>query len=66
MTAYVICFDTICSGYTPVQDGTGQPIQYKTEAEALAEVKQDPEFYSDCFVCELSDIGHKTIYKGEK
>lgn len=36
-----------------------------TEAEAQAEIDSDPGFYEDCFICPLSDIGHKAIYTGE-
>lgn len=66
MTKFVICFDTICQGYQPVMEGD-QPARYDTEAEAQAELDSDPEFYGDdCFVCEETEIGHKTIFYGSK
>ena len=58
---YTICFDTICQGFQPVMCDD-KPIAFSTEAEALAEVESDPEFYEDCFVCTVDAIGHKTIY----
>lgn len=64
---HVICFDTICTGYSPVMTGDlkAVPLLFDTEAEAQKEIDDDPEFYDDCFVCLESDIGHKTIYRGE-
>lgn len=72
MTKWVICFDTICTGFQPVTDGTtspewpnGVPVRYKTRAAAQAEIDSDPEFYQDdSFVCKESEIGHKTIFTG--
>lgn len=67
---YTICYDTICDGFTPIMDydenDNATPCTYATEAEAQAEIDSDPEFYEDCFVCLLSDIGHKTIYTGKE
>jgi len=70
---WVICFDTICTGYAPVIEGAGidnpegTPCRYDTEAEAQAEIDSYPEFYEECFACEESEIGHKAIfYGGEK
>ena len=70
---WAICYDTICSGYTPVvidsgiDNPDGTPIEFDTEAEAQAEIDSDPEFYQDeCFPCLMSAIGHKTIYTGKE
>ena len=62
---FTICFDTICDGYTPVMCDE-LPIEFATEEEAEAEIKSDPEFYDECFVCPMSEIGHKTIYHSTK
>lgn len=66
---FTICFDTLCDGYTPIMDyapddpeQNGVPVSYDTEAEAQAEIDGDPEFYDDCFVCLLSEIGHKAFF----
>lgn len=64
MSKFTICFDTLCQGYQPVNFDS-EPCQFDTEAEAQAEIDSDPEFYEDCFICPLSDIGHKAIYTGE-
>lgn len=61
---FTICFDTICQGYAPITDGENLPVTFETEAEAQAELASDPEFYGDCFVCSLEEIGHKTIFTG--
>lgn len=61
-----ICFDTICQGYHPVTDGDNLPVEFMSEEEALKEIDDDPEFYDDCFACPMDEIGHKTIYFGEK
>ena len=68
MTQYTICFDTICDGFQPVEDikmidgrEVRSPIKFDTEDQAAAEIKSDPAFYEDCFVCRLDEIGHKTI-----
>jgi len=60
---WTICFDTICTGYQPVMYGD-KPIGFPTEKAATIELEDDPEFYEDCFVCEMSEIGHKTIFHG--
>lgn len=62
---FAICFDTICTGFAPITDGDNNPVQYETEQEAINELESDPEFYVDCFVCPIEDIGHKTIFTGE-
>lgn len=61
--AFIICFDTLCTGFQPVMEGD-EPCTYGSEAEAQAEIDSDPEFYEDCFVCPMSDIGRKAIYTG--
>jgi len=60
---WTICQDTICQGYSPIM-GDDKPVEYDTEAQAQAEIDDDPEFYEDCFPCKMSDIGHKIIYFG--
>lgn len=62
---FTICFDTLCQGYQPIMEDEN-PVTYATEAEAQAEIDADPEFYDECFVCPLADIGHKTIWHPEK
>ena len=62
---FTICFDTIYTGFTPVTDENNEPVQYNTKQEAQKEIDNDQEFYDDCFTCEISEIGHKTIYTGE-
>jgi hypothetical protein len=47
------------------QPGGGEvrkPVEYATRAAAELELQSDPEFYRDCFVCSLDEIGHKTIF----
>jgi len=64
---FTICFDTLCTGYEPVcieENGVRGPITFDTEAQAQAEIDSDPEFYHDCFICLLSDIGRKAIFYG--
>lgn len=63
---HTICFDTLCTGYAPITDGDGNPVEYASQAEAIRELESDIDFYDDCFVCELDDIGHKTIFYGSK
>lgn len=60
---FTICFDTICTGYQAIQDENG-PVQYETEQAAQAEIDSDLDFYGDCFVCPISEIGRKAIYHG--
>lgn len=62
---YTICFDTVCTGYSPVMQDE-KPITFNTEAEAEKEIASDPEFYADCFVCPISQIGHKMIFTGKE
>jgi len=65
---WTICTDSLCDGYSPVMDedmkGNSKPCSYKTKAEANAELEDDPEFYEGCFVCKMSEIGHKTTFVG--
>lgn len=61
---FTIAFDTICQGYQAIMDDDDGPVTYATENEAQAEIESDPEFYEDCFVIPLSEIGHKTIFTG--
>ena len=66
---FVICFDTLCCGFSPVLTSTeehpeGTPLEFETEELAQSEIDADPEFYSDCFVCPKEEIGHKTIFYG--
>ena len=61
--SYVIVFDTLCTGFEPVKDEHDQPVVYATEAEAQAEIDSDPEFYDECFVTEIDEIGHKSIWR---
>lgn len=63
---YVICFDTICSGFSAITDAEGNPILYNHKEEAQAEINSDPELYEDCFICLENEIGHKTIYYPNK
>lgn len=63
---YCIAFDTLCTGYSPITDETGEPVYYATELEAQAEIIDDLEFYDECFVIPETELGHKTIYYGEK
>lgn len=66
---FTICFDTLCTGYQAIMtyapddpDQIGVPVSFDTESEAQAEIDSDPEFYDDCFVCPIEEIGHKTIF----
>lgn len=68
MSKFTICFDTLCTGYEPIHvesDGVREPMTFETEKEAQAEIDSDPEFYDDCFICTVEEIGHKTIFYGE-
>jgi len=58
---FTICFDTLCTGFEPVREDD-QPVTFSTEAEAQAEIASDPEFYADCFVARLDEIGSKAIW----
>lgn len=63
---FTICFDTICEGFSAVMteiDGEAKPLEYDTEKEAQAEIDSDPEYYEDCFVTTVSEIGHKSIWR---
>lgn len=60
---FTICFDTICTGFAPVHEDE-KPIRFKTKAEAQREIDSDLEFYADCFVAPLSNIGHEAIFTG--
>lgn len=62
--SYTIAQDTICTGYTCVIFYDDVPAEFATEAEAIAEMDTDPEFYDGCFVCPIAELGHKTIYTG--
>lgn len=69
---WTICTDTLCTGYTPITVDAGEdnpdgtPIAFDTEAAAQAEMDSDPEFYEDCFVTPMSDIGRKAIFTGKE
>jgi hypothetical protein len=59
---WTICTDTVCDGFSPVGcDEDDNPQVFDTEDEAIAELEDDLEFYEDCFVCQLSEVGHKAI-----
>lgn len=58
---FTICYDTIFDGFQPVKDDE-EPVTFATEEEATIELESDPEFYEECFVCPLNQIGHKTIF----
>ena len=57
-----ICFDTVCEGFVPVMIGE-EPIKFTTEEEAQLEIDSDPVFYQDCFITDVEEIGHKTIFR---
>lgn len=62
---FTIAYDTLCTGMQPV-NFDDQPARFATEAEALAEMDSDPEFYEDCSIIPYSEIGHKTIFTGKE
>jgi len=70
---WTICCDTICHGYSPEitedEDGNVTVSTYATEEEAQRELDEDIESFgedtmSDYFVCQVKDIGHRTIFTG--
>lgn len=61
---YCILYDTVCQGYQPILNGTGKADVYETQEEAEAEILDDLEFYSECFVGRLEFVGHKIIFSG--
>lgn len=65
MSKYTICFDTLCQGPQPVLFDD-EPAQFDSEQEALAEIDTDPDFYADCFVCKIDEVGRKAIFTGGK
>jgi hypothetical protein len=66
---WTICSDSLCDGYQPIlvedSDGNNMPETFKTEEEAIKEMEDDPEFYEDCFPCQMSEIGHKIVFYGK-
>jgi hypothetical protein len=60
--SYVICFDTLCQGYQPIINEDNEFLFYETEEAAQSEIDDDSEFYEDCFVCPVDEIGRKEIY----
>jgi hypothetical protein len=65
---WTICSDSWCDGFAPImtldEDDSDVPVSYKTEEEATKELEDDPEFYEDCFVCQMSEVGHKAVFYG--
>lgn len=58
---YTLCFETMCEGWQPVKYDDDIAL-FDTKAEAQSEIESDTEFYEDCFVCHISEIGTKTVY----
>lgn len=60
---FTIAFDTLCEGYQPVMEGDPPlPMSFDTYDESVAEMNDDPEFYEDCCIIPLADIGRKIIF----
>lgn len=69
---WTICCDTMCHGYSPEitedENGNETVSTYATREEAQAELDYDiatlPLDEDEFFVCQVKDIGHKTIFTG--